>query len=215
MAQLSQRQIVQTLKQEAKQVLRENGMSTSGRRANKELAYTLKRLAHNPYSSLDEVSKAGQELGQEIVKLSQERNKQNLDGGVLRLMSPAALASGVPSAGKTKSAQTGSQSAPPAAAEPKSEPAPASAPSQSGPATPASDATSGSDLAADNEPEPAEVVADVEVAEDTKSEAQTEAEARSQTLTEPEPAPELSSEPDPKAAAETSEATEPGDSEEE
>lgn len=192
MAQLSRRHILQTLEHEAKQVLRENDLAPSTRRSNKELAFTLKRLAQNPYDSLDEVSKAGREVGEAIVKLSKERGKQHLDGGVLKLMGPGAIASKTTPDSTAKTSKSPTESPPPAAAPSDSQPA----------ASPAATVEAGSDLANQGEPTPPETVDDVEVAEDAKTEAQSDAESQAEALVEPEPEPELSEQPAPKAAAE-------------
>ena len=84
MSNLSYRQIHQILKREVKQVLLANSVNPTTRRGNKELSFILKRLAQQPYGALTEVSAVGQALGEQIVTISKQLGKKDLDGSVVR-----------------------------------------------------------------------------------------------------------------------------------
>jgi hypothetical protein len=82
--QFGYRHTCQAIRRAVKQVLGENHIRPSTKRGNKELNIAIHRLALQPYSTLDDAAQVGQALGQQIVDLSKEKGKTDLDGGIIR-----------------------------------------------------------------------------------------------------------------------------------
>lgn len=80
---ISRKQLERMIEKSAKKVIAETGISPS-RSGSKELEHLIKRLAAQPFISLEKASQLGEELGQKIVAFSQAIGKQNLDRGVIR-----------------------------------------------------------------------------------------------------------------------------------
>lgn len=76
--------IAKSISKSAKKVIIESGINASTRSGNKALDHLAKRLAEQPFNSLTAAVKVGEELGQRIVALSQELDRQSLDQGVIR-----------------------------------------------------------------------------------------------------------------------------------
>ncbi|MEM9908292.1 MAG: hypothetical protein AAF921_25045 [Cyanobacteria bacterium P01_D01_bin.44] len=83
-AQLSIGRVEKLLTRSIKQVLVENGIKTSTRSGNKELTFTVKQIASAPFASEANVKKVGAAMGEKMVELSKQHNKQNLDAGAVR-----------------------------------------------------------------------------------------------------------------------------------
>lgn len=80
---IPRKQLEKTIAKSAKKVIAESSISPS-RSGSKDLGHLVKRLANQPFSSLETASQLGEELGQKIVAFSQTIGKQNLDRGVIR-----------------------------------------------------------------------------------------------------------------------------------
>jgi hypothetical protein len=80
---INRKQIAQLIKKTTKKVIAEGGINPSTRSGNQELEYVVKRLATQPFSSLEVAEALGEALGQKIVALSQQMGKQNLDRAVI------------------------------------------------------------------------------------------------------------------------------------
>ncbi|EKQ71310.1 hypothetical protein OsccyDRAFT_0175 [Leptolyngbyaceae cyanobacterium JSC-12] len=70
----------------AKKVIAESGIGSSTRSGNKELSHLITSLSKQPFSTVQVAHQYGESLGHKIVELSQQSNKNYLDGGVIRLL---------------------------------------------------------------------------------------------------------------------------------
>ncbi len=89
MTQLSQKEfspktLQKLLKKSIKKVVAEKGISPTTRKGNRELELLVKKIAKQPFNSLEQARRIGEKLGEKIVEISQQRGKENLDKGVIR-----------------------------------------------------------------------------------------------------------------------------------
>jgi hypothetical protein len=80
---ISSKQAEKLIKKSTKKILSENGISPT-RSGNKELDHLVTRLLNQSFGSPEAATRAGEELGQQIVGLSQKLGKTNLDQGIIR-----------------------------------------------------------------------------------------------------------------------------------
>ncbi|NJR62256.1 MAG: hypothetical protein HC769_27600, partial [Cyanobacteria bacterium CRU_2_1] len=81
---INSKQIEKFIEKGTKKVIAESGINLSTRSGNKELHHLIRKVANQPFSSLEAATRFGEELGQKIVELSQKLGKTNLDQGVIR-----------------------------------------------------------------------------------------------------------------------------------
>ena len=89
MTQLSQKEfspktLQKLLKKSIKKVVAEKGISPTTRKGNRELEILVKKIAKQPFNSLEQARIIGEKLGEKIAEISQQRGKENLDKGVIR-----------------------------------------------------------------------------------------------------------------------------------
>ncbi len=81
---LSSKTLEKTLKKSIKRVLTQKGLSYQRRKGNKELNFLVKKIAQTNLPNLETASKTGEQLGEKIASISEEKGKNFLDVGVLR-----------------------------------------------------------------------------------------------------------------------------------
>ncbi len=84
--QIPSKMIEKAILKGAKKVIAESGIGSSTRSGNKELSHLITSLSKQPFSTVQVAHQYGESLGHKIVELSQQSNKNYLDGGVIRLL---------------------------------------------------------------------------------------------------------------------------------
>ncbi len=80
---LSGTRLIKALKKSVKQVVTEQGINPATRSGDKELELLVKKIARQPLS-LEQVQHLGEQIGNRIVEISQQKGKKDLDRGVIR-----------------------------------------------------------------------------------------------------------------------------------
>ena len=73
-----------SIKASIKREISARGINVTTRRGNKELKFLTQKIAGYSFENLEQARMAGEKLGQHLSELFQQRNKQYLDGGLIR-----------------------------------------------------------------------------------------------------------------------------------
>ncbi len=82
--QLPKNKVKKLLTQTIKQAISNSEIRSSTRSGNKELGLLVKKVAAAPFAAEADVKKVGTDIGEKIVELSKQSDKQSLDAGVVR-----------------------------------------------------------------------------------------------------------------------------------
>ncbi|NER00619.1 MAG: hypothetical protein F6K30_28650, partial [Cyanothece sp. SIO2G6] len=80
---LSSRTIENIIRKQVNKVLHDAGMNPSTRRGNKELKHLIGNLAQTPIADEVAATELGITVGQQILEVSKQKGKKNLDQGVV------------------------------------------------------------------------------------------------------------------------------------
>ncbi|MGK7948915.1 MAG: hypothetical protein AB4368_08960 [Xenococcaceae cyanobacterium] len=83
---LSSKVLEKTIYASIKQEIAAASINTTTRKGNKELKFLTNKIAKYPFDNIEKAQIAGTVLGQHIAKVSQQRGKKNLDGGIIQQM---------------------------------------------------------------------------------------------------------------------------------
>ncbi len=82
--QVTAKAIEKSIKASIKREISAKGINVTTRRGNKELKFLTSKIASYSFENLEQARIAGEKLGQHLSEVLQQRNKQNLDGGLIR-----------------------------------------------------------------------------------------------------------------------------------
>ncbi|MGK7892460.1 MAG: hypothetical protein AB4372_02110 [Xenococcus sp. (in: cyanobacteria)] len=76
--------VEKSIRTSIKREISAKGINVTTRRGNKELKFLSQKMANYSFENLDQARIAGEKLGQYLSELFQQKNKQYLDGGLIR-----------------------------------------------------------------------------------------------------------------------------------
>ena len=82
--QVTAKAIEKSIKASIKREISARGINVTTRRGNKELKFLTHKIADYSFEDLEQAKIAGEKLGQHLSEVFQQRNKQHLDGGLIR-----------------------------------------------------------------------------------------------------------------------------------
>lgn len=86
MTNFSTKEIARNILGSTKRKLYDQGFHSSTKRGNAELKYLIKRLSSYPFRDLSHAQQTGERLGDAIINYSNNRGKQHLDSGTIRMI---------------------------------------------------------------------------------------------------------------------------------
>ena len=84
LAEVSQKRLVKLAIKSAKAVIATRGINTTTRKGSKELELLIKKITNRSLINREQATQIGQNVGEKIVDLSVQKEKSNLDKGVVR-----------------------------------------------------------------------------------------------------------------------------------